>query len=222
MPSPEGNISYRRIPPRSVLLQYSGLSTRFQYPLLSTLSAPENRNSQTHQPLQSSRLRNRAIKPFLYFLSLNLPFVEKFWSLQQFYKIVKYEFRIKRTAARFRVELSGKERFGFVADTLVGSIIHIHKQRFPISAKSFVVYSKAMVLRRDEATVGAHLTHRLIMAAVAILQLVGLCASRLRQQLVAHADSANRLVAGRAFFIFSTVSPAMSGSPGPLEINNPS
>ena len=51
-----------------------------------------------------------------------------------------------------------------------------------------------MILTGDETLVGPDLAHRLVVAAVTILQLIDFSAARLGEQLVAHTDTKDRLV----------------------------
>ena len=82
-----------------------------------------------------------------------------------------------------------------MADALVGAVVHIYEERLPVGTHAAVVYSKTMVLRGDEATVSAHLTHRLVVTAVTIFQLLNCGTGSLGKQLIAHADAANGFVA---------------------------
>ena len=52
--------------------------------------------------------------------------------LQEFYELVKQEFRIGRAACGLRVELGGEERLLLVADAFICAVVHVHKQRLPV------------------------------------------------------------------------------------------
>ena len=79
-----------------------------------------------------------------------------------------------------------------MANALVRAVIHVDKQRFPIVWKRRVIHSIAVILRRDEATVRTHLTHRLVVRAMTVFQFVGLSSCRTSQQLIAQADAHTR------------------------------
>ena len=81
-----------------------------------------------------------------------------------------------------------------MADAFVGAVVHIHKPRFPVGSEGLVVNCESVVLRGDEAAVGADHADRLVVAAVAIFQFIGVGTSGPGEQLVAHAYSENRLV----------------------------
>lgn len=51
---------------------------------------------------------------------------------QQFYKLIENKFSVLRSAACFGMELSGEERLGLMADTLIGAVIHIDEIRHPV------------------------------------------------------------------------------------------
>ena len=93
------------------------------------------------------------------------------------------------------MELGREERFPFVAYAFVGAVVHVYEQGLPLGGQSVVVDCEAVVLRCHKAAIGAHLAHRLVMAAVAVFELVGVGAGGFCQQLVAHADAAYRFFA---------------------------
>ena len=72
--------------------------------------------------------------------------------------------------------------------SLVGAIVGIKKPGFPFRRQCLLVYSKTMVLRRYDATLGSHLNARLVLAAMTVLQLEGIGAGSQRQQLMSEAD----------------------------------
>lgn len=53
-----------------------------------------------------------------------------------------------RTAARLGVELGAEERLGGVPNALVGTIVVVHKERFPFACQSVVVDSISVVLQK--------------------------------------------------------------------------
>ena len=82
-----------------------------------------------------------------------------------------------------------------MADTLVGGIVHIDEELLPVLVQRARIDGVAVVLRGDEALLRAHHAHRLVVAAVAVLQLIDRGASSLGEQLVAHADTTDGLAA---------------------------
>ena len=84
---------------------------------------------------------------------------------------------------------AGEPGIRLVADALVRAVVHVHKERFPIGAQRVVVHRIAVILAGDEATLGAHHAHRLVVAAVSVFQLVDFRPSGLAEELVAHADA---------------------------------
>lgn len=92
------------------------------------------------------------------------------------------------------MELDGEPGLVLVAYALVGTIVHVGEERLPVIAKSSVVDSETVVLAGDETAVGAYHAHRLIVAAVAILELVCLRTACLGKKLIAHADTKYGLI----------------------------
>ena len=90
------------------------------------------------------------------------------------------------------MELCGEPRVPLVPDALVGAIVHIDEERFPVCRQRAVVHRIAVVLRGDEAALRTHHPYRLVMAAVTVLQLIDLRPACLAQQLVSHADAEDR------------------------------
>ena len=112
----------------------------------------------------------------------------------------------------------------FMPDTLVGTIIHIDEQRFPIGSQCIIIYRITVVLTGNETTFRSYHAHRLVMAAMTVFQFIDGGASCFWKA----TDSpykcrkiglSLRLIALR---ICCTASSQVSGSPGPFEINNPS
>ena len=72
-------------------------------------------------------------KHFLYTLvSVCFHICFQAWGLKKFYKIVKQEFRVGRPRGGLRVELRRKPRVLLMADTLVGAVVHIDEEGFPV------------------------------------------------------------------------------------------
>ena len=84
-------------------------------------------------------------------------------------KVIKYEFRVFRTAAGLRMELGREERFCAVAYSFVGAVVHIYEMRFPVGRYSVVVYRESVVLAGYEAALGAGQAHRLVVRAMTVL-----------------------------------------------------
>lgn len=142
---------------------------------------------------------------------------------EQLHELVEKEFRVRRTGGSLRVELGREPRIALVADALVGAIVHIDEKRFPIGAQGIIIHSIAMILAGDEATVGTHHTHGLVVAAVSILQFIYLGTSGLAEELIAHTDTKiGSFSLAIALRMFCTAASHVSGSPGPLEMKRPS
>ena len=73
-----------------------------------------------------------------------------------------------------------KHQPGGVNDSLIGTIVSIDHQRNPILRQGFLVHCEAMILRRDVATLGSEIHHRLIHASISELHLVSRCTCNTR------------------------------------------
>ena len=73
------------------------------------------------------------------------------------------------------------------------------RDRFPVGTQRRVIHRVSMILRGDEAFLRPYHTDRLVMATVSVLQFVDGGASGFCQQLVTHADTADRFIAGKCF-----------------------
>ena len=82
-----------------------------------------------------------------------------------------------------------------MANALVGAVVHVGEERFPVVAQCGIIDSESMILACDEAAVGASHAYGLIVASVSILEFVGLCSTGLGKELVAHTYTEDRLVA---------------------------
>ena len=87
------------------------------------------------------------------------------------------------------MELCGEPRVVFVADTLVGAVVHVDEIGLPVGRERLGIYGVAVVLRGDETARGAHLLHGLVVAAVSVFQFVDGCSRRFSEQLVTHTDT---------------------------------
>lgn len=123
---------------------------------------------------------------------MNAIILDKILLLKQLHKVIKKKLRIRRPAGSFGVELCGEPRISLMPDALIGAIVHIDEQRFPVFRQRVVVYGVTMILGGDETTLSTHHAHRLVMAAVSIFQFVYLGAPRLGKQLVPHTYAEDR------------------------------
>ena len=82
-------------------------------------------------------------------------------------------------------------------DAFVRPVVHIDKERLPVSSQRIVVYGITMILAGDKAPLRPDHAHRLVMAAVAVFQFIDRSAACLGKQLVSHADAADRFVSGK-------------------------
>mmetsp|Transcript_71914 Transcript_71914/g.192008 ORF Transcript_71914/g.192008 Transcript_71914/m.192008 type:complete len:299 (-) Transcript_71914:536-1432(-) len=106
---------------------------------------------------------------------------------------VEQALRVARARARLGVELDREDGQRHVDDALVGEVVLVAEQGGPALGQARLVHREAVVLRRDEAVLGPHLSARLIVPAVAIGQLVRLGSGRQGQKLMAKANAENRL-----------------------------
>ena len=80
-------------------------------------------------------------------------------------------------------------------DTLVGTVIHIDEQRFPIGSQCIIIYRITVVLTGNETTFRSYHAHRLVMAAMTVFQFIDGSASCFGKQLIPHTNAEDRLVA---------------------------
>ena len=66
--------------------------------------------------------------------------------LEQLYKLIEDELRIGRPAACFGMELGGEERLRLMADSFVRPVVHIDKERFPVSPQRVARHRVAVIL----------------------------------------------------------------------------
>ena len=76
-----------------------------------------------------------------------------------------------------------------MAYAFIGTVVHVDEQGFPVCPERFRIHSITVILARDETTGRAHHPHRLIVAAVSVLQFINPGAGRFAQKLVAHTDA---------------------------------
>ena len=74
------------------------------------------------------------------------------------------------------MELAAKPGIGLMANTLVGTVIHIDKEFLPIGTEGLGVDCIAVVLARHETPVCANHAHWLVVGTVTVFQFVDACA----------------------------------------------
>lgn len=79
-------------------------------------------------------------------------------------------------------------------DSFVCPVVHIDKERFPVSPQCVIIHCVAVILGGDKTLLRPHHTHRLVMAAVAILQFIDRSTACFGKQLVSHANATDRFV----------------------------
>ena len=105
-----------------------------------------------------------------------------------------------------------------MADTLVSAVVHIDEKRFPLLGERRIVDRESVVLRSDETVFCPDAAHRLIVAfSLYVFAPAAFARSWLPMQ-IPHIG----LPISMALRILATVASAMSGLPGPFEINSPS
>lgn len=111
-----------------------------------------------------------------------------------------------------------------MAYAFIGTVVHVNEQGFPVCPERFRIHSITVILARDETTGRAHHPHRLIVAAVSVLQFINPGTGRFAQKLVAHTDAHAGRTEGEArnLRMFATAASHVSGSPGPLAKKRPS
>ena len=72
-----------------------------------------------------------------------------------------------------------------MAYAFIGTVVHVDEQGFPVCPERFRIHSITVILARDETTGRAHHPHRLIVAAVSVLQFINPGTGRFAQKLVA-------------------------------------
>ena len=87
-------------------------------------------------------------------------------------ELIEKELRVDRTAAGLGMELHRTPWPGRVADALVRSVVHVGEPGRPVGGERVGVDGISVVLACDEATHVAFQTCRLVVAAVAVFQLV--------------------------------------------------
>ena len=57
-------------------------------------------------------------------------------------------------------------------DALVGTVVHIDEQRFPVGPQCIIIYCITVVLAGNETTFRSHHAHRLVMTAMTVFQFI--------------------------------------------------
>ena len=91
------------------------------------------------------------------------------------------------------MKLNTEERFGSMAESLIGTVVGIKKPGLPVLRQTFFSYCVTVVLRGDITTLRSNLYARLILTAMTEFQLVRRCAGCACQQLVSKTNAENRL-----------------------------
>src|SRR5471030_2597333 len=114
----------------------------------------------------------------------------------ELYKIVEQITRIVRTGRGFRMVLHAEDRMVAQPEAFERLIVEIHVRDFHVARVERIrVHREAVIVRRDLHLLRYFVAHRMVGAAVAEFQLIGLAAKREPQQLVPQADAEDRLLA---------------------------
>ena len=70
------------------------------------------------------------------------------------------------------MELAREPGIGLMANTLVRTVVHVHKEFAPVSVECRGINGITVVLRSNIATVGTHLANGLVMGTVTVFQLI--------------------------------------------------
>ena len=92
------------------------------------------------------------------------------------------------------MELLGEEGLRDVPDALVGSVVQVDKERFPVCRQRGRVHGISVVLGRNVTPVRAYAAHGLVVAAVTVRQLESLRAGRQGHELAPEANAEDRPV----------------------------
>ena len=85
-------------------------------------------------------------------------------------KCVEQKFGIGRAAGGFGVELRREERQPFVADSFVGTVVHVQEKRLPVIAQRIVVDGITVILGSDETFFRTSHAYRLVVAPVSVFE----------------------------------------------------
>ena len=113
-----------------------------------------------------------------------------------------------------------------MTDTLVAAVVHVGKERFPGFGKRGCVDGKAMVLAGDKTPLGPFKADGLVVAPVAVLELIDggsggfLQGAGFPMQIPISGRRSSGFEIN--FRMFSTVAEQVSGLPGPLDRKSPS
>src|SRR5262245_63052700 len=108
-------------------------------------------------------------------------------------EVVEQERAVPRPGMRLRMELHAEVRARARAYALVGSVVDVHEPGFPVRGQGRFAHGVAVVLAGHIATPGQQVLDRLVHAAMAVRQLVGIGTGGKGQYLVAKANTEYRL-----------------------------
>ena len=123
--------------------------------------------------------------------------------------------------------LHSEDRQPLVPQSFQSLIVQVDVTRLDVGGQSRRIDGKTVVLSRDLDFAGLLVADRVVGAAMAELELEGLGAKRLSQELVAQANPEDRNAAGSAPSLINDRSIVVAsargrGSPGPFEMKIPS
>ena len=98
--------------------------------------------------------------------------------LEEFHELIEEELSVQRAGGCFRMELHREPGVAAVAYAFVGAVVHIHEEWLPFGRKALVIDGVTVVLGGDVAFLSPYQAHRLVVTAVAELQLVGIGSGR--------------------------------------------
>ncbi len=90
------------------------------------------------------------------------------------------------------MELHAHEGFRAMANAFVGAVVGVEEPWLPIRRQGFFIDGVAVILRGDEAALAADQNARLVLAAMAVFELVRFRAGGERQNLATEANAENR------------------------------
>ena len=144
-------------------------------------------------------------------------------SLDHLHEIVEQIVRIVRAGRGLGMVLHAEHRMIAMAEAFQRLVVQIDVGELDlVQVERIGIHREAVIVRRDLHLVGELVQHRVIGAAMAELQLVGLAAKREAENLMAQADAENRLACRSACAPVRPGTASGSGSPGPFERKTPS
>jgi hypothetical protein len=124
----------------------------------------------------------------------------------QFYEFVEQVVRVVWAGGCFGVVLDAEGRDVFAAEAFVGVVVEIQMRQFDLFFIQCVdVHAEAVVLAGYFDLAGLEVLDRVIGAVVTELELVGLCAERQSENLVAEAYSEDGYFAEQLAYVFDGV-----------------